>query len=77
MYIGEILNKIRWDKHLKPEEYTIVYFDRIAEKTYEVPFLSMGREGNFFTLEIDGMKTSIPLHRIRQIRRKGKVMWEY
>ena len=77
MYIGEILNKIRWDKHLKPEEHTIVYFDRIAEKTYEVPFLSMGREGNFFTLEIDGMKTSIPLHRIRQIRRKGKIVWEH
>lgn len=77
MYIGDILNKIRWDKHFKPEEYVIIYFDRVAEKTYEIPFLSMGREGNFFTIKINGRKSSIPLHRIRQIRRNGKIVWEH
>lgn len=76
MYIGDMLNKIRWDKKLKPEEYIIVYFDRIAEKRFEVPFTAMGREGNFFTVEIDGRKTMIPLHRIRQVKRDGKVVWE-
>ena len=76
MYVGDILNEIRWDKKLKPEEYMIVYFDRIAEKTIEVPFLAMGREGNFFTIEVNGRKMSVPLHRIRQIKRNGKIVWE-
>ena len=76
MYIGDFLNKIRWDKKLKPEEYTIVYFDRVVERGFEVAFTSVSREGNFFVVNRDGRKTMIPLHRIRQIKRKGKVVWE-
>ncbi len=48
MYIGDLLNKIRWDKNLKPEEYVIVYFDRISMRNFEVAFKSISREGNFF-----------------------------
>lgn len=76
MYIGDFLNKIRWDKNLKPEEHVIVYFDRIAEKTFEVPFTSISRKGNFFTIKQGKVETSIPLHRIRQVKRNGKVVWE-
>ena len=76
MYIGDLLNKIRWDKNLKPEEYVIVYFDRIAERTFEAPFTALGRDGNFFTITVNGRKTSVPLHRIRQVKRNGKVIWE-
>jgi uncharacterized protein (UPF0248 family) len=76
MYIGDLLNKIRWDKNVKPEEYNIVYFDRIAERSFEVPFTSLSRRGNFFVLSVDGRETNIPLHRIRQVKRKGKVVWE-
>jgi len=76
MYIGDLLNKIRWDKNSKPEEYMIVYFDRMAGKSYEVAFTAIGREGNFFTITINGRKTSIPLHRIRQVKRNGKAIWE-
>ena len=76
MYIGDLLNKMRWDKNLKPEEYTIIYFDRIAEKTFEIPFNSMGRKGNFITTLRHGQEVHIPLHRIRQVRRNGKVIWE-
>ena len=53
-YIGEVLNKIRFDTTVKPEEYTIVYFDRMAEKTEEVKFISIGRKGNFITVLKDG-----------------------
>lgn len=76
MYIGDLLNKIRWDKNLKPEEYTIVYFDRIEEARFEVPFKSIARQGNFFVITKDGKETMIPLHRIRQVKRNGKLIWE-
>ena len=76
MYIGDLLNKIRWDKNLKPEEYTIVYFDRISEGRFEVQFISISREGNFFIVIRKGEEVNIPLHRIRQVKRNGKVIWE-
>jgi len=76
MYIGDLLNKIRWDKNLNPEEYAIVYFDRIAEKSFEVQFTSISRHGNFFVIKRGQQEINIPLHRIRQIKRNGKVIWE-
>jgi len=76
MYIGDLLNKIRWDKNLKSEEYIIVYFDRIAEKTFEIPFNSISRKGNFIVINRFGQEIHIPLHRIRQVKRNGKIVWE-
>ncbi len=75
MYIGDLLNKIRWDKRLKAEEYTLIYFDRIAEKSFEVPFNAISRSGNFMIIKRNGQDVSIPLHRIREVRRNGKVIW--
>ena len=76
MYIGDLLNKIRWDKRLKAEEYTLIYFDRIAEKSFEAPFNAISRSGNFMIIKRNGQDASIPLHRIREVRRNGKVVWE-
>ena len=76
MYIGDLLNKLRWEKNLKQEEYIIVYFDRIAEKTFEVPFTAIARHGNFFVMHLGRKETTIPLHRIRQVKRNGKVIWD-
>lgn len=76
MYIGDFLNKLRWDKNLKAEEYTIVYFDRIAEKSFEVLFTEIGRESNFMLIRRNNQEVHIPLHRIREVRRNGNVVWE-
>ena len=76
MYIGDLLNKIRWDKRLKAEEYTLIYFDRIAENSFEAPFNAISRSGNFMIIKRNGQDASIPLHRIREVRRNGKVVWE-
>ena len=76
-YIGDILNQIRLDKHSKPEEYVIVYFDRLDEQTYEVPLTALGRRGNFIVVAKHGKAYNVPLHRIRQIKHKGKVIWEH
>ncbi len=76
MYIGDLLNKIRWDSKLKPEEYTIVYFDRILEKSFEIPFTSISRQSTFIVIKKDNQEVNIPLHRIKQVKRNGKVVWE-
>ena len=75
-YIGDLLNKIRWDKNLDPKEFTIVYFDRIHQKTFEISFLAMGRSGNFFTIKTGGGESYIPLHRIKEVKRNGKIIWK-
>ncbi len=76
MYIGDLLNKIRWDKNVKPEEYSLVIFDRVAVKYFEAPFTALGRNGNFIVLKENGKEVMIPLHRIKQVKRQGKVVWE-
>ncbi len=76
IYIGDLLNQIRWDKKFKPEEFLIVYFDRIHQKTFEIPFISIGRSGNFFTVKSKVGESYIPLHRIKEVKRDGKVIWK-
>ena len=76
IYIGDMLNKLRWDKNLKPKEYTIVYFDRVLRKEFEIPFTSMGRKGNFFIINLGEREVMVPLHRINKVRRNGKIIWE-
>lgn len=77
MYILDFLNKIKYDKRENPKDYTISYFDRILEKTLEIKFLDIKRiEGNFIILERGKKEVNIPLHRIREIRKKGKLVWE-
>ena len=72
----DILNKIKWDKSEKPKETFVFYYDRIAKKLIKIPFTSIKDIGkNFFTVEKDGEDVEIPIHRIEEIRRKGKLIW--
>lgn len=66
----DALNRILWDRNLKPEKYSIVYLDRGQLK--EVSFLDVKLDGDFFWLG-DGL---IPMHRIRKILEGGEVVWE-
>lgn len=71
----DVLNKIKWDKKLKPEEYTVEYLDfgRLAV----VPYTAIKKiEGLFMIIEKNGEETNIPLHRIRIIRQKGEIIWQ-
>ena len=69
----EILNKIKWDKNLNKEEYFIYYLDNINKKLIEIKFNEIKEiTRNFITLE----DKEIPLHRIREIRKKEKLIWK-
>ncbi len=76
IYIKDLLNKIKWDKRENPEEYKIYYFDRIDKKLIPIKFKDIIKiEGNFLRLDRKD-ETFIPLHRIKKVIKKGKVVWE-
>lgn len=72
-YVLNILNKIKWDKNLNPEEYIIIYIDRLKKTKKEIKFKDI-KEFNNFTLITEDKE--IPLHRIREIKKQGKIIWK-
>ena len=75
MYILDLLNKIKWDKNLNPNEYSIIYLDFAQKK--EIKFTEI-KEFNNLTLiiESENKEVEIPLHRIREIKKSGKTIWK-
>jgi uncharacterized protein (UPF0248 family) len=68
-----ILNKIKYDKNLNKEEYFIYYLDNIKKKLIEIKFDKIIEiTKNFITLE----DKEIPIHRIKEIRKKEKLIWK-
>ncbi len=75
--ITDLLNKIKWDKREKPEDYEIFYLDRVNRKLVKIPFKSIKRiEGSFMVIARNDEEVEIPLHRIRQVKKKGAVVWK-
>ncbi len=74
--IKDIINKIIWDKNLDKGEFSIFYLDRIENKKIEIEFNDIKRiEDNFIVIEKNDEEVQIPLHRIREVRKKGKLFW--
>lgn len=77
LYIKDLINKIKWDKREDPADYTIIYFDRADKKRVEIKFTEIKKiVDTFFILERNTEEVSIPLHRIRQVKKKEEVVWE-
>jgi uncharacterized protein (UPF0248 family) len=75
--IHDLLNKIKWDKNLNPDDYTLYYLDRISKTLKKMKYSDIIRtEGTFIIIKIEGEETSIPMHRIRRVEEKRKIAWE-
>jgi uncharacterized protein (UPF0248 family) len=81
--IHDLLNKIKWDKSLKPGDYTLYYVDRITKTLKKMKYSDIIRaEGTFIITSIEGKETSIPMHRMRRVEerkegeKKARVVWE-
>lgn len=71
--IKDLLNKVKWDKKEDPKDYEIVYMDRILQQEIRIKFKKISKiEENFMIID----ETSIPLHRIVKVYKKGKLIWE-
>ena len=75
--IKELINKIKYDEREKPEDYVLYYYDRIQDKLKAIKYVEIKRlEGNFMVLERDGEEVEIPLHRVKEVKKKGAVVWK-
>ena len=76
MLLKELLDKIKWDKSEDPEQYSVFYLDRIAKKLVELKYKEIKRiEDSFMVIVRDNEETFIPLHRVKEVRRQGKLVW--
>jgi uncharacterized protein (UPF0248 family) len=74
--ILQLLNKIKWDKRENPDDYILFYYDRIDNSKKQISYNEIKRrEGSFLIIERDNDELNIPLHRIREVRKKGRLVW--
>ena len=77
IFIKDLINKIKFDEREKGEDYVFFYYDRVEDKLKLLKFGEIKRvEGSFLVLERKGEEVEIPMHRIRKVEKKGKVVWE-
>ncbi len=73
--IKDLINKIKWDKRENPKDYSLIYIDLGKKK--KLAYTDIKRlEGNFMIIERNREETEIPLHRIREVKKKGKSVWK-
>jgi uncharacterized protein (UPF0248 family) len=73
--IKDLINKIKWDKRENPEDYSLIYIDLGKRKKLAYTLIKR-LEGNFMVIEKNNEETEIPLHRIREVLKNGKVVWK-
>ena len=77
--IHELLSRIRWDQEFGRGRFEIGYYDRHRHVLQWVAFRDVvfpSGEGNVFEVTDDsGRVRRIPLHRVREVARDGKVIW--
>ncbi len=76
MHVREVLNKIKCDKKENPELYKIYYYDRVLDKLIEIDYKDIKDiDKNFITIMKNNKETEIPMHRIKEVRKQGKLIW--
>ena len=75
--IKDFLNKIKWDESLDEKDFTIYYLDNLSKKLVAIKYTDIVKlEGTFMLIKKDNEETFIPMHRIREVREKDKVVWK-
>ncbi|MFQ5998232.1 MAG: RNA repair domain-containing protein [Candidatus Bathyarchaeia archaeon] len=74
-----ILSKLFWDKRENPENYDLVFIHRGAPKDKKTISCSdiIQTAKSWFTYSSENLETTIPFHRILEIRNKktGECVW--
>ena len=71
----DMLDKIKWSNKFNSNNITLTYFDRILNKNIEIKFNEAKIEDSFIILEKDNKISEIPLHRLREVRNNGMIIW--
>jgi uncharacterized protein (UPF0248 family) len=77
--IHKLLSRIQWDREFGRSAFVIGYYDRVLDRIILVPFSEIimvpGESQAIQVMDYDGVYHSIPLHRIREVRKDGEVIW--
>ena len=77
--IHELLSRIRWDRQFGEGDFVIGYYDRVEDAVVRVPmrklFFQPDNHFAFDLIDQDGALHSVPLHRIREVYKNGKLIW--
>ena len=77
--IHELLNRIRWDREFGQGDFVIGYHDRLDDRIVSVPlreiFFESDDHFSFDLIDHDDVLHSIPLHRIKEVYKDGKLIW--
>ena len=75
--IKQLLDRIKWDESMKPEQFAIYYLDRVKGKLIEVRYVDIKRiEGDYIVLGNKNDETMIPMHRIKRVTKSGFTFWK-
>ena len=78
--IQKLLNRIRWDTEFSRGNFEIGYFERISHRFIRLPLqqTTFDPDSHFFFQFVDsnGIRHSVPLHRIRVINKDGVCIWQ-
>jgi uncharacterized protein (UPF0248 family) len=77
--IHELLSRIRWDRQFGEGDFVIGYYDRVEDAVIRVPmrelFFQADNHFAFDLIDQEGALHSVPLHRIREVYKNGKLIW--
>lgn len=72
-----LVNDLLSYKHLKNKKYTFNYFDEVQKKMISIPHHHVHKlEHNNLIIIRNGKEEFIPIHRIREIKEKEKILWK-
>jgi len=78
--IHELLARIRWDSEFGRARFEIAYLDHTQGALVRLPFeriaLPEEHRFGFEAVEDDGTRHSVPYHRVREVWRDGRLIWE-
>lgn len=78
--IHQLLSRIRWDKEFGRGDFTLGYLDRVTTEIRIMPLWEVqwteGEPRNFQIVDAKGQTHRIPFHRVREVYKNGRLIWE-
>jgi uncharacterized protein (UPF0248 family) len=77
--IHTLLARIRWDPAFGRGKWEIAYLDKAKSGLVRMPLEKMRTQPHvrfvFDVVDEEGITHSVPYHRVREVRRDGKLVW--
>jgi uncharacterized protein (UPF0248 family) len=78
--LHQLLSRIRWDRRYGEGRFEIGFYDRLERRIVRIPLGSIqfprGARHVFEFTDDEGVRHRIPFHRVRQVFRNERLIWE-